>query len=297
MNVVEMRNSRKTSQVAFLDFSQLKNKLISQGKKVIFFFEGTDDIKYYRKRINKFFERSSYHYFEIKGKSNVLELKDKLKFTKELKLIYFIDRDFDNNIQESDLYVTPYYSIENFYISKEVFKNYLNDTFLSQLDNEEEFDKILNLYIERKREFLDSLDEFMFFYFYNWYFKKNLGQLNELDNFIKVKLNKIEKKYDISILKKKVTDAEEKMDNQDILFEFDKIKSNRIAFYRGKFLFYFLEKFIIQLKTDYTSKIPKYFVCQRALRSINTQELLFEMADWSETPKCLDEFLKNIKIS
>lgn len=298
MNMLEeMRDARDTSGAVFMEFSQDESQLISEGKKVIFFLEGKDDINYYRKRFDKYLEKEYYHYYKVKGKEYVLKLRRKLENISELKLFYFIDKDFDNIHSEIDVYVTPCYSIENLYISKKVFGKYLNEIFISKYREKEEYEKILNLYIERKNEFLEALDELMEFYFYNHKLNKNLGNLSDLDKLIIVKLDKIDKKYDRIKLQELAPEAEKDMNDFKILAEFNEIKKDKINFYRGKFLFYFLKEFITQLRVDYTSKNPKYFLHRRTLKNINTQELLFEMADWSETPKSLDKFLENIKIS
>lgn len=293
----KMKAEKRNCNAIYLEFIESKNRLIGDGINIFFFIEGKDDINYYESRFIKYFEHN-YKYYQTQGRENVLKLRNKLKKnaeTSRIKLAFFIDKDFENDCCCSDLYITPCYSIENLYISRNVFKLLLERHFASEYSSEnKEFNKLYNLYIKRKEEFLVALDELMEFYFYNVKLKNDMSKFTELNSkIISISLEKIEKKYDINKLKKDYSIPKEKL-TDELKKEFENIKKDKIKFYRGKFLFYFLKEFLKKLREDCNSRDPIY--CSLGKKcNINTSNLLFELANCSETPKKLDEFLTQIK--
>ena len=94
--------------------------------------EGQDHM-YYDPRVRAVIPELSSSYFHMGGRANVLELLDlalKNPALSGLKIAFFVDGDFGrpNNVSDC-LYVTPGYSIENHYVSREAFRRLLGTAF------------------------------------------------------------------------------------------------------------------------------------------------------------------------
>ena len=124
--VESLLEETKSAPAVWMNFSRTFQKHIKKQNFFIYcFYEGKDDSKYYNERINSFGLKNLYH-FECKGKSNVLKLREIIleknsKNQYKISSLYFIDKDYDDIINESaynywkeagDIYVTPCYSID-----------------------------------------------------------------------------------------------------------------------------------------------------------------------------------------
>lgn len=63
-----------------------------------------------------------------------------------------MDRDFDSLINNSLIYETPYYSIENFYTGNEAVSNILRNQFKLD-DADEDYQIAMDLFKRRQKEF------------------------------------------------------------------------------------------------------------------------------------------------
>jgi hypothetical protein len=119
-------NSRQTF---FTLFVQSYDK---DAKKLYCFYEGKDDVKYYRIRIENISLNTNIEWFYCEGKENVIGAYEMIKKHKEYnlnRLLFFVDKDFSEYIQNENIYCTPYYSIENFYTQREVVEKIFQDEF------------------------------------------------------------------------------------------------------------------------------------------------------------------------
>ena len=157
----EMREKSKNAASAWLDFSQRKNKNMDTYH---FFFEGYDRFYYF----NKFKEvhyslLKSYplcNQYECGGKSEVLKIHQKICREESLipknQLLFFIDKDYGHHQVNSDIYMTPKYAVENFYVSPTVIEKILKMHFGINEDDRE-FGTVLEYFNDRYREFLNYL--------------------------------------------------------------------------------------------------------------------------------------------
>ena len=94
--------------------------------------EGQDHV-YYDPRVRAVIPELSSSYFHMGGRANVLELlglTPKNPALSALKIAFFVDCDFGRPTMASAcLYVTPGYSIENHYVSREAFRRLLATAF------------------------------------------------------------------------------------------------------------------------------------------------------------------------
>lgn len=110
------------------DFSVCKQKylLVKNNGNIICFVEGKYDVDYYlghfRHHFGEYFEL-----LECKNKKNVLKAYDTFYSSdhSNVKMGFFVDRDFDDNHYSMPIYVTDVYSIENYYCSVEAVKRLL----------------------------------------------------------------------------------------------------------------------------------------------------------------------------
>lgn len=154
MTTSEMLLSLGKATVAYTKFT-----LDFKKNKELFycFFEGKDDPKYYQSRINDNIENVEFVPLICNGKEGLLEVQkiiDTKKEYKNAKCLYFIDRDFDFALIKlnSEIYCTPYYSIENFYTTEAALKKVLLTEF--NLDaKEEDFKKTMKLFNLLRKKF------------------------------------------------------------------------------------------------------------------------------------------------
>ncbi|PVV55007.1 DUF4435 domain-containing protein, partial [Chryseobacterium sp. HMWF035] len=73
--------------------------------KLFCFYEGFD-ANYYSSRIKNIVDKD-YFNFSCKNKNNVLKIYNKIKHQKDkYNLLFFVDKDFDNNLNNPDIYET-----------------------------------------------------------------------------------------------------------------------------------------------------------------------------------------------
>lgn len=97
------------------------------------FVEG-QDYQYYNNKV----EENISHQYEVlfypcNGRNEVEKVKNMFskncKFKKNVKFLYFADKDYDLNERMAGIYYTDYYSIENFYCQREFIIRVLKDVF------------------------------------------------------------------------------------------------------------------------------------------------------------------------
>lgn len=117
----KLNKSKDKASVAYNEFilytEQNKNGLFC-------FFEGKDNA-YYIPKVKNFTDK--YHIIPCGGREKVLEVYQLITIHSEYdkyKKAFFIDRDFNQALppQNPPIFETPCYSIENFYVSVNVFK-------------------------------------------------------------------------------------------------------------------------------------------------------------------------------
>lgn len=313
--------------VIFRKFIRLyaKNK-----NKVIFLLEGDDDIDYYLTKIEGYFGVHNNDWIEMvcSGRSNVIDLvKDLNLHTKEeyrdSSHIGFIDKDYhevaDNPFSEK-IYITPYYAIENFYISDGFFKKILRfKFFLNEVDEiNKDFTRCLENFIARRNDFIDSILELDKYLRCNRIMYENKlieSKINardlKLNNFISIDLDKvIVKSSTLDFLGKKIEDFDEESLKEASKFYQDKSYEILALMIRGKFMFYFFSYYLHKLRHDNQLKIPTLFSDSYAnsqkrgedrvkrnktklFFDIENPDLLSQLSSYSDYPECLKTFLSD----
>ena len=133
---------------------------------VSMFFEGNDDYKYYWSRISPFTINKTCEHYICKSKKNVIEvqkmIQEHAKEKSDESLLFFVDHDFDKDKQYNEnIYVTPVYAIENFYISDTAFSNVIRGEFAfsGEMTDEdmEDYETALKILKKRRDEIVERI--------------------------------------------------------------------------------------------------------------------------------------------
>lgn len=281
-------------------------RIISQ-KKIAIFFEGEDE-KYYGIRINNIRPDIKWSGVNCGGKSKVIEVRNIIKENPDYvdsSCMFFIDADFDDNkdlIDCNDIYITPCYSVENLYTSKEAFIRILNAEFNlhDSLKDNSCFHNAIGIFDVTKAAYLDSIAEFNFLIRQIRIMECN-GELStrlninniKFDDLIKVDFGSSDKIYNEalpnSIFPELPSDLVVKTDDSKKYFS----KLPGELWFRGKQNLEFFRVFLQLLKTDRCRKENHLVFKEKGNVRLQLSKLncISELSQYADTPKCLHEFL------
>ena len=283
------------------------------------FYEGQEDSKYYNHRIEAFSEREVSH-LSTDGKENLIKvykILDRRKNTyKNIQLLFFIDRDYDSFIKFDklieletiiNLYITPTYSIENFYTTQKAFEKIVKSEFhLAETD--EKFEKLVNLFLERQKEFHEIILDVNAWIATQNYFLHTKEERNipynelKLDKVLKISLQKIESKHQniINFLESKFSESF-LMEDSEINNKFQELKTlfseNYFqVIFRGKFEIEFLSKFLKLLVEKANQKDGKGLdfinINEKIKVTLVLNDTLSNLTQYADSPNCLKEFIQ-----
>lgn len=269
---------------------------------VIWVFEGKD-VKYYGPKIDVITGRRARAVVSAGGKSKVLDV---LRFAEEnedlsdVRFACFVDRDFDSVHPSSPrLYITPGYSIENLYVTKECLAKVLQVHFeCNSSSDESDIERLVDIY---SRAFGTVAREMVFLNAWIKLQKDRPGyklQLNEvgLDDFFEFAWSKrgvkVRRIYGIRALSKLFPDADRvsvaDVESMSAIFSGLSLWSAL----RGKYLFEFFHLFICRLVADARLKKPLMFSKRRTVTlQCSKVNFLSEVSACADTPPCLRSFL------
>lgn len=312
----EMKESAESGHVAYANFVRVYSK--TNPNIVYCFFEGDEDKRYYGTRITIKYERE-FEDFTCKKRDLVLKAKELIKNRPEYdkaKALFFVDKDYTDDKVKDTMYVTPCYSIENFYSTEETLKKILQNEF-NMNGSDENFIKIVKQYTE-------SLDSY-----HNKLLLLNAWLSCQHDIRISTKsstrlnVNEVLKKYfkvddnmfdiDLNLKLNIFDDLENKEILENNLFTSapkvttDMINSkiayfnniDKSCMFRGKFELKFFIDFLKRLKEEATSKHPKILTKKyKCALSFKLEDSISVLAQYSNTPNCLIQFLdKHLKVA
>ncbi len=161
MNSDRLRMMREKIEIGLVGYSKYLKVKKRYMNYPICFVEGKDDHHYYYPRVKTHCDYISPQFIQCKGKDGVINAIEKIdQLTNENKILAFVDRDFDDPIDDKNVYETPCHSIENLYVNKESFKEICKYVLrLNEQENERLLDDCINLYEERQTEFFDVISE------------------------------------------------------------------------------------------------------------------------------------------
>ncbi|WP_167016797.1 DUF4435 domain-containing protein [Chitinophaga sp. Cy-1792] len=299
MTADDLRKARENNpNVAYQTFI----KHVGEDKKGYFYFIEGKDAPYYNLRVKNRLDKLQLFPIQCGGKSKVLKVYELIKNHEvylKYKIGYFVDLDFDDRLNNDDIYETPTYSIENLYCYPEVMGEVLKNEFaLSEVD--EGYQNILKHYVKMLTEATAAQSLFN-----AWYYclkeKKRNENLNTtgvaLDDtfkkgYIFVDLLEIVRKYDLGRIRtdfKTAIDCDEKRINEiDAYFN----STDMVSCLRGKYLIEFFHKFLVLVSKDSVTdqKLSKAgLVCH-----VNLKTIISMYSQYAHTPACLINYLGKI---
>ncbi|MBU3011097.1 DUF4435 domain-containing protein [Polaribacter vadi] len=292
-----------------LDFK--KNK-----ENIYCFFEGNEDRSYYSIRTKMIYTDNDYFDYVCKGKGNLIKLHQLINYHdiyKNNNVGYFVDSDFDGKTSIENIYTTPFYSIENFYVVENAFENILINEFnisrrcdcfkeakLSYNNLKNKFHEkivILNSWLACQADYRkennistrlkieSSLKSILSTDVFNKLVNPDLSKINFPDQLLR--LEDIEKifnnapKIEKAVFEKKLT-------------EFKTLKGDEK--FRGKFELRFLVSYLNRFKDEIGKKKSSIF-SKKYSTSLRFEYAtsVSQLTNNAITPDCLIEYLKRIK--
>lgn len=305
------KSSRENWKVPYSEF-------ITEYKKdkdfIYFFCEGLEDKKYYKKAIeNNPYNGGNIRAYHCNGKDKVIELENQILAKKEYskaKLLFFVDKDFDDNTNISNnIYVTNYYSIENYYASINTFKEILKYEYNIR-ENTEDFNKAVSLFNETKERFHNEITLLNAFLACQADYRNQTQQTTRLE--IKKSLNKYFSGIDCF---DKVVNSDFSINfNQDLTsihkvrqifyeapnIEDDKIndkislfnQQNKSEVFRGKFEIKFFISFSKRFKDKITSKNDIFTQKYKCSIDVKENDYCTVLLGYVYIPNCLKDYIK-----
>jgi len=298
----QLRKSLDKPQVAYQEFVLHAEK----GKDGLFcFFEGKDNA-YYVPRIKLFTD--NYHPIKCGGRDEVLDVYRLITIHSEYdkyKKAFFIDRDFNEPLPDHNppIFETPCYSIENFYVSVDVFKEILiNELHLSEV-SDEAFQVCLRLFTDRQKEFHQATALFNAWYACLVDIRNKTGNKTGVNlddkfrkDFLDFTLDSVIAKYDFEKIKQTFQQALEVSEDtlNTKLAEFTNCDQCKV--FRGKYEMQFLVT-IIELILQDSSKAQKYIKAKIKFtfgEKLSNDQAISIFSVYAETPETLNDYLKQV---
>lgn len=154
----DLRKKRRTPGRAHEEFLHRFSKHTSS---IHAFFEGHEDASFYVNFIDRYSDNSSVEIYNCGGKKEVYDTYDKLKARLDFKTIalFFVDKDWSDFLEEKwpvdrRIYVTEYYSIENYLVDSYMLRRVLNETIRTKVPFDHEtivdnFEKSLQIFYKK----------------------------------------------------------------------------------------------------------------------------------------------------
>lgn len=290
----KMIEEETCAEAVFMEYIELRNGTT----KVFVFFEGKDDCNYYYSKIAGYIGEQEYHDFICNGKKNVLEVYDLIKrgtlLDPEEKKLFFVDRDFDVDMDYGeDIYVTPTYSIENFYISNSAIKKMIFGLWglSGKLDEDDknDYEEAKNFLIQKRDEVINSM-----IYANAWYSlqkrkKREDGRFPVLKN-IK-KYDQIQNVNQKELLEEKVEDYIE-VEEHEIIDEIQRLREKPEDYLRGKYFEQTMPDYFMDLFRECSKKKNRTFKKRHKVNlQVNADNMVIVLNPYADVPQSLVEYL------
>lgn len=232
------------------------------------------------------------------GKSNVIRLRDLINAKNPMpNTFYLIDKDYDEYKIESDLYMTPFYSVENFYASDK-FISHLVRTECRYVGGEvlsgEDVDKITRIFLDRLNTFLEISIELNAWSFYTKNnFKFSLTQV-KVEDVIKIRLEEVSLSLKLAeLFEKYIPDEDVSVHAEEIKKIEERFSKNKFVHCRGKYLLQFVIAFLNELKKDFNKEVPQTVSrkCNFS-KQLSDKTFISDFSTYSDKSKCIIDFVK-----
>lgn len=263
------------------------------------FVEGINDSDYYLDKVRIIYGEDCY-FIDCNGKDGVLYVYNE-KFSQDhhrVKMAFFIDKDFDDAINDENVFETDCYSIENYYCTETTFKRVLQNEF--KVTDLVSMNNAIRFYHERYDDFHETTLLFNAFVSAVRKKSKKTGvsiQIQLNDKFpsllADIKINGCCKKYDLPRLYQEYHISINDVSVDDVIAEESILKSHcPFSVLRGKFEINFmcmLLKFLIQ---DANDKDRQQIIRQKIRTTIIENRVMANLSRCADFPDRLREYLK-----
>jgi len=296
-----LKNAAKSSTSVYTKFLQ-QYKFGDSGLHI--FYEGKDDPSFYSNYIERYrSKKQRVYYYRANNKKSVYHNYSQVDWNKYKKnrVLFLVDKDFRDILNETypdetNIFETKYYSIENYLVTKSMFARSLRE--LLSIDDDKTINKIT-------REFIIQLNNFhkeimpiiaLILYFRESNLNANLNQI-DLSQVFEFK-EKVKRKRNIKEFLEKSMDVPNEAPWKDVLRHIRSLKEidNSKYFVRGKFEMWFFVKFLNSLpeilNCDRKKGEPKYKLNVNISESTFVQVLAPRLRIPTELKVFLDENLK-----
>ncbi|GIN86035.1 hypothetical protein J6TS2_24210 [Heyndrickxia sporothermodurans] len=295
------------------EFSFL-NEYNNLGDQLYCICEGSEDKICYLPKI-KSIVRKNLRIYDVGGKDNVIEIFNRCEMQQGYdlnRIMFIVDRDFDESLNNEQIYELPVYSIENLFATPEVLQDFIELTI--GVTNQGVIDKILKNYLIREMEFNYLLQELNICLYYTKKIFESLKDENDntYEFYADIRLPSIDdeevKKYvKVTLLKVNIDNGFNIIrDRYNFLrpVDIEKMKNNKFSIenarknYKGKYQLYFFLSYIKELikdmnfgKTKASNRIlaDKNYGCDIELKD-NT--LFNILSNYVQLPLCFEEYVK-----
>lgn len=293
----EMYAESNCIEAIFLSYINSKSR-----KNISFFFEGKDDFKYYCPRIS-LFNNKEYNLYICDNKNNVIKVHKMIKKQSSSKSndikLFFVDRDYDDNsLIDTDIYITPTYSIENLYFTDIAIKNMLRGVIglSNHLDDDnKDLNIAFNYVIKCREELIENI------IYGNAYYSCQVRKSTDA-SIEKPDLSAI-KQYRDLITCKKLQDFESLIENhinvseEELIEECDRLRQNPLVLIRGKYIVEGMIKYLNFIVDDSNkrNRCGDELLSKRRLVRLNITKNNFisEFSTYASTPPCLIKYIKD----
>lgn len=276
--------------------------LKKNGKTLFCFTEGKHDSDYYMDKVRCFYG-DDFIILDCKGKGKVVEMYNKIfpNDKDKEKLAFFVDKDFDLPLKNSDIFETDYYSIENYYCTPSAFERIL--LYGMKIKKQEEIDNLMKFYIDEFDKFHRTVDLFNAFYSILHQYERRTGQefkLNLGEKFDKtlasVSVDNFMKNYTLATLLTKYSIPTDAMTNEEV--DSERIRLLHLGpfiTFRGKYEIEFLWKILNYLVSD--GNHEKKNVKKKISLSLNEVTFMSDFSQYADIPNSLRDYIAKFKSS
>lgn len=278
-------------------------------KAIHVFYEGNDDPSFY----SNYFEQKNkvkIFYYQAENKNGVYDIHSKINWTayKRNRTFFFVDKDFSDILKEkyisdSNIFVTKYYSIENYLVCKPIFQRILRD--ILHIDDEKFINSCYKSFESNLKLYSIQIQPLISWIIYHRSIKSPLQLSNfkisdifYFDNNLNIIRNRICKGQSVQkylLLKTKVTQTDQSWKGILKYYrEVQKIHPHKL-YLRGKYEIWFLVAYVNKLVDIINSKKAKGGQKVKMQFNLNAENAVELLGPRLKKPTDLTKFLNSNK--
>ena len=214
------------------------------------------------------------------------------------RLAFFIDKDFDDSVNDPNIFETDRYSIENYYCSLEAFKRMLKYG-IGIPEDADYWQDVVDFFLVQFDQFHHTVDLFNAFYslLHKYEREKNVVfKLNLCDNFpsdlAEINVNRCSKTYNLQNILDKYMISSGVMTQAEVNAECARLwKLDPFKVFRGKFEIDMLYKILTYLITDANTNQHSRIIKKKVSMRLNGFSFMADLAQYADIPDSLRIYL------